>query len=85
MQECARRLCNTAMRDVSPPPSPCVGHVSTSTIPIEPPTLTTSPPMCGCLQMYMLCTGSGRLNPRLRHTADTEGDRVKDLQAGQSG
>lgn len=36
--------------------------------------------MFGCLKMYMLCTGIGCLNPRLRHTADTEGDLVNDLQ-----
>jgi hypothetical protein len=48
------------------------------------PPLTTSPPMFGCLKMYMLCTGSGRLKPRLRHTADTEGDRVNDLQTTTS-
>lgn len=33
--------------------------------------------------MYIDWQGTGRLNPRLRHTADTEGDRVKDLQVGQ--
>jgi hypothetical protein len=57
--------------------APC----ATCTVRCQP--LTTSPPMLGCLKMYMLCTGIGRLKPRLRHTADTAGERVKDL-AGSS-
>lgn len=39
--------------------------------------------MLGCLKMYMLCTGRGRWNPRLRHTADIAGERVKDLWTNQ--
>jgi len=45
--------------------------------------LTTSPPMLGCLKMYILCTGRGRWNPRLRQTAETAGERVNDLWTDQ--